>query len=418
MLITEPCIGIDLGTTNSVVYNLSQGKLEAVQNSFGDMITPSVVFATKEGLIVGRAALNERPYAPEHFAANYKRHMGQTDENGNAITILTGPDGREHTPEDCTAALLLELKNSAEKFLNQDVKKVVITVPAYFDAKAKESVKKAGQQAGFEEIKLITEPVAATLAYDPKQGGEKKIAVFDFGGGTFDMSIIQSNGNAQYDVLSITGDQNLGGSDLDDLLVNYSIKEGKKQGCEVDPNGNLQVLYDLRDSCCRAKETLSRAGEATICVDNRKQICKVMIDRPGLKKLVEESIITKIEKLCFQALKKAKLTAEDIDIVLLVGGSSQNFFVPELIQKVFLQQPRSDIDMNKAVAMGAGVCSAKFFGKDDTPVNIGGKTLLPSEIEIKNICARNLCVAASKEHNGPEYNTVLIPESSQLPYTK
>ncbi|AQT68705.1 Heat shock protein 70 [Anaerohalosphaera lusitana] len=405
-------IGIDLGTTNSLVSIIEKGKSKIIPNNVGDFLTRSCAYLKGDELIVGRAALNERQFDPENFVDSSKRHMGKVDSDGNSLPVLS-----DYTPEQIAAAILEYLKSCAEDYLGESVSDVVITVPAKYPERAKRAVKWAAERAGFAGIKLAPEPVAAKLAHDPKSDSPCKTAVFDFGGGTFDISIIDFDGTGKFSVLSISGDRDTGGEDIDDAVLSYTVDQAQKQGCPIDLESNLQIAYELKDRCRDAKETLSMSEETNIAVDNREKICKVGLSRDKLTELAKP-IIERIEKYCREALDEANLSPDQIDMVLLAGGSSNNFFVPDIIRKIFAQEPRRDVEMDKVVAMGAAIYAAKKFGDDHTPLEVAGKTLLPSQLAVTNICPTDLCIAAMKGDDQREYNSVLIPSGSVLPYSK
>ncbi|MBW7905582.1 MAG: molecular chaperone DnaK [Phycisphaerae bacterium] len=393
-------IGIDLGTTNSVVAVMEAGQPKVLVNDSGSRLTPSVVAFTDKGeRLVGQRAKNQQVTNPTRTVYSIKRFMGRRhsevaqEEKIVPYKIVGGAeelvrvkiDSKEYAPPEISAMILRDLKATAERYLGETVERAVITVPAYFNDSQRQATKEAGQIAGLKVERIINEPTAAALAYGLEKKVNAKIAVFDLGGGTFDISILDVGDNV-FEVLSTNGDTHLGGDDFDHELINYVADEfRKKEG--VDLRKDPMALQRLKEACERAKCELSGSMETTI------NLPYITADASGPKHLQMtvtrakfEQLIEKLVERCrgpvMQAIKDAKLSARDVDEVVLVGGSTRVPVVKRLVKEIFGKDPDESINPDEVVAVGAAVQGAVLTGEksdivllDVTPLSLGVETL-------------------------------------------
>ena len=395
-------IGIDLGTTNSAVAVVQQGERVIIPNQEGNRTTPSVVAFTDKGeRLVGQVAKRQSVTNPENTIFSIKRLMGRkykSKEVQNAIKrlpykIVGAPNGDAHveikgkkySPPEISAMILQKLKQAAEDYLGETVNDAVVTVPAYFDDSQRQATKDAGKIAGLNVLRIINEPTAASLAYGIESKKDEKIAVYDLGGGTFDISILEI-GEGVTEVLSTNGDTFLGGDDFDLKIIDWMIEEFKKdQG--IDLRKDKMALQRLKESAEKAKTELSTAAETEL------NLPFVTADATGPKHLVMKLTRSKLEQLtntlvqhslepCKLALKDAGLSAEDIDEVLLVGGQTRSPKVEEAVKGFFNKEPNKSINPDEAVALGAAIQAAVIAGDvkdvlllDVTPLSLGIETL-------------------------------------------
>ena len=376
-------IGIDLGTSNSAAAVLEAGKPKIIPSAEGTTLYgksfPSVVAFTKDGqLLVGEPARRQAVSNPDGTITAAKRKMG-TNYKYKVF-------GKEYTPQQISAYILQKIKKDAEEFLGDKVEKAVITVPAYFDDNQRQATKDAGEIAGLEVIRIINEPTAAALAYGlDKKGKEEKILVFDFGGGTLDVTIMEF-GEGVFEVKSTSGDTQLGGTDMDKALMDYLISEFKKKE-GVDISKDNTAMQRVREAAERAKIELSTVLETEVnlpylaSVKNEPKHLKMKITRAKLEKLVEP-IIKKCEKPVQQALADAKLMPADINRVILVGGPTRMPAVQKFIEHVVGVKPERGVDPMECVAMGAAIQAGVLSGEvkdvlllDVTPLSLGIETL-------------------------------------------
>ncbi|MCA9330708.1 molecular chaperone DnaK [Candidatus Saccharibacteria bacterium] len=396
-------IGIDLGTTNSAMAVMQAGKAEIVANSEGNRTTPSVVAVNKNGeRLVGQVARRQQVTNPKNTVYEVKRLIGrkfsdkevQKDlklmgyeivKSGTATKVKMGE--KEYSPEEISAMILSKLKADAESFLGDKVTEAVITVPAYFDDSQRQATKDAGKIAGLEVKRIINEPTAAALAYGLDKGTktDEKIAVYDLGGGTFDVSILEL-GDGVFEVKSTNGDTHLGGADFDRVIVNYFADEFKKEhGMDIrDDNAAMQRL---RDEAEKAKIELSTTNEVTINLpfltadaDGPKHF-EHKLTRAKLESLVGD-LIDKTAKPCEKALKDAGLKASEIDAVVLVGGMTRMPAVQKKVQEIFGKEPMKGVNPDEVVAIGAAIQGGVLQGDvkdvlllDVTPLSLGIETL-------------------------------------------
>jgi molecular chaperone DnaK len=400
-------IGIDLGTTNSCVAIVENGIPKIIENSEGARTTPSIVAYTSDEILVGAPAKRQAVTNPKNTIYAAKRLIGrkysekevQKDIDLMPYEIIESKNGdawirannKELAPPQISAEVLRKMKKTAEDYLGQEVTKAVITVPAYFNDQQRQATKDAGAIAGLEVLRIINEPTAAALAYgvDKTEKKDRKVAVYDLGGGTFDVSIIEIadvDGDKQIEVLSTNGDTFLGGEDFDQRLMDFMIEEFKKETA-VDLTKDVLALQRLKDAAEKAKIELSSSTQTEI------NLPYVTADASGPKHLVQKITRAKFESLvadlverslepCRIAMKDAGVSSSDIDEVILVGGQTRMPKVQEAVEKLFGKAPRKDVNPDEAVAAGAAVQGAVLGGDrtdvlllDVTPLSLGIETL-------------------------------------------
>src|SRR5271169_6651602 len=349
-------IGIDLGTTNSCVAVMEGGEPKVIANEEGGRTTPSVVGFTKTGeRLVGQVAKRQAITNPENTVYSIKRFMGRrydevTEEikmvpykvvqSGDHVAVLA--QGKEYTPPQISAFILQKLKKAAEDYLGETVKDAVITVPAYFNDAQRQATKDAGQIAGLEVARIINEPTAAALAYGLERKEHEKIVVFDLGGGTFDVSVLEV-ADGVFRVISTNGDTHLGGDDFDQVLINWVASEFKKEN-GIDLRKDAMALQRLQEACEKAKKELSSANSTDINLPfitadaNGPKHLQCNITRSKFEQLVDP-LIERCRGPVLQALKDAKLDPKQIDEVVLVGGSTRIPKVQEIVHKMFNKEP-------------------------------------------------------------------------------
>ncbi|RMH42191.1 MAG: molecular chaperone DnaK [Gammaproteobacteria bacterium] len=400
-------IGIDLGTTNSCVAVMDGKNVRVIENAEGDRTTPSVVAFTKEGeILVGKPAKRQAVTNPHNTLFAIKRLIGrkfkddvvQKDikmvpykiieaKNGDAWVEV---DGKPMAPQQISAEVLKKMKKTAEDFLGEEVKEAVITVPAYFDDSQRQATKDAGRIAGLEVKRIINEPTAAALAYGlDKERGDRTIAVYDLGGGTFDISIIEIadvDGEKTFEVLSTNGDTFLGGEDFDLRLIDYLVDEFKKE-TGIDLKGDPLAMQRLKEAAEKAKIELSSAQQTDVNLPyitadaTGPKHLNVRITRAKFEGLVEDLIERTLEPVR-TALKDAGLKTSDIDDVILVGGQTRMPKVQQVVAEFFGKEPRKDVNPDEAVAIGAAIQGAVLAGDvkdvlllDVTPLSLGIETM-------------------------------------------
>ena len=394
-------IGIDLGTTNSVVAVMEGGEPKVIENEEGGRTTPSVVAFTKSGeRLVGQVAKRQAITNPENTVYSIKRFMGRRfDEvneemkmvpykvvrQGDHVAVVA--QGKEYTPPQISAMILQKLKKAAENYLGQGVTEAVITVPAYFNDAQRQATKDAGKIAGLDVKRIVNEPTAAALAYGLDKKKDETIAVYDFGGGTFDISILEV-GEGVIEVKSTNGDTHLGGDNIDQRIVDWLVDEFKKdEGLDLRSKGNEMALQRLRDSAEKAKIELSTTMETEI------NLPFITADASGPKHLVKKLTRSKLEQMVEdiiqrsvapskQALKDAGVEPKDIDEVVLVGGQTRMPRIQALVKDLFGKEPHKGVNPDEVVAVGAAVQAGVLAGDvkdllllDVTPLTLAIETL-------------------------------------------
>src|SRR5437868_1984752 len=394
-------IGIDLGTTNSVVAIMEGGEPKVITNEEGGRTTPSVVGFTKTGeRLVGQVAKRQAITNPENTVYSIKRFMGRrynevneemkmvpykVVQAGDHVAVIA--QGKQYTPPEISAMIRQKLKKAAEDYLGETVTEAVITVPAYFNDAQRQATKDAGKIAGLDVKRIVNEPTAAALAYGLDKKKDETIAVYDFGGGTFDISILEV-GEGVIEVKSTNGDTHLGGDNIDQRIVDWMVEEFKKEeGLDLRAKGNEMALQRLRDAAEKAKIELSTAMESEI------NLPFITADASGPKHLVKKLTRSKLEQLvediiqrsvgpCKQALKDAGIDASKIDEVVLVGGQTRMPRIQALVKELFGKEPHKGVNPDEVVAVGAGIQGGVLGGEvkdllllDVTPLTLSIETL-------------------------------------------
>ena len=400
-------IGIDLGTTNSCVAIMEGGKPRVIENSEGDRTTPSIVAFTKDNeVLVGQSAKRQAVTNPQNTLFAIKRLIGRkfTDEvvqkdigmvpykvvkadNGDAWVEV---NGKKMAPPEISARVLMKMKKTAEDYLGETVTEAVVTVPAYFNDSQRQATKDAGRIAGLNVKRIINEPTAAALAYGlDKTGGDRKIAVYDLGGGTFDISIIEIaeiDGERQFEVLSTNGDTFLGGEDFDLRVINFIAEEFKKES-GVDVRRDPLAMQRLKEASEKAKIELSSSQQTDVNLPyitadaSGPKHLNVRLTRAKLESLVED-LVQKTMGPCKTALKDAGLSVNEVAEVILVGGQTRMPLVQKVVRDLFGKEPRKDVNPDEAVAVGAAIQAGVLAGDvkdvlllDVTPLSLGIETL-------------------------------------------
>lgn len=414
----EKIIGIDLGTTNSVVAIMEGDQATVITNAEGGRITPSVVaFTDKDERLVGQLAKRQAVINPKNTIFSIKRFMGRRHNEvaqeeklvpygiagGSEELVKVEARGKSFTPPEISAMILQNLKKTAEDYLGSPVKKAVITVPAYFNDSQRQATKDAGTIAGLDVVRIINEPTAASLAYGIDKKKNEKIAVFDLGGGTFDVSILEV-GEGVFEVLSTSGNTHLGGDDIDQILLNYIADDFKReQG--IDLRQDHMALQRLREAAEKAKCELSTSTTAEINLpfitadQSGPKHLTMSLSRAKFEQLIEP-LVEKCRHPCELALEDAKVNASDINEVILVGGSTRSPLVQKLVKEIFVKEPNKSVNPDEVVALGAAIQGAVLAGEvhdvlllDVTPLSLGIETL-------GSVC------------------TVLIPRNTTIPTNK
>ena len=395
-------LGIDLGTTNSCMAIMEAGEPKVIPNAEGSRTTPSVVAFTSSGeRLVGQVARRQAITNSEKTMHAIKRLIGRKfDDNAVQKDIKVMPfkivradngdvaiqvDERRYAPPEISAMVLQKLKMDAEAYLGETIEEAVITVPAYFNDSQRQATKDAGRIAGFEVKRIINEPTAAALAYGLDRKKEEKVAVFDLGGGTFDISILEI-GDGVFEVKSTNGDTHLGGEDIDNHIIDFLVLEFKKE-TGVDLSKDRMALQRLKEAAERAKHELSSMMETEINLpfitadQSGPKHLNMKLTRAKLENLVED-IIGKLEEPCRKALSDAGLTPKDIDEVILVGGQTRMPKVVQRVKEIFDKEPHKGVNPDEVVAIGAAIQGGVLGGEvkdvlllDVTPLSLGIETL-------------------------------------------
>lgn len=400
-------IGIDLGTTNSCVAIMEGGSAQVIENAEGSRTTPSIIAYADNEVLIGQSAKRQAVTNPKNTLFAIKRLIGRRFEeeavqkdiklvpykiikadNGDAWVEA---NGKKLSAQEVSAQILRKLKKDAEAYLGEEIKEAVITVPAYFNDSQRQATKDAGRIAGLDVKRIINEPTAAALAYGIDKSGkeDQKIVVYDLGGGTFDVSIIEIaevDGEKQFEVLSTNGDTFLGGEDFDMRLMDFLVEEFKKDS-GVDLNNDPLALQRLKEAAEKAKIELSSTQQTDINLpyvtadSSGPKHLNIKVTRAKLESLVD-ALIKSTLKPCEQALKDAGLSNSDISDVILVGGQTRMPKVVEVVKQFFGKEPRKDVNPDEAVAVGAAIQAAVLSGDVDdvllldvTPLSLGIETL-------------------------------------------
>ncbi len=395
-------IGIDLGTTNSCVAVMENGESVVIQNSEGQRTTPSMVaFTAKDERLVGQPAKNQMVTNPDKTIYSIKRFMGRrgdevdqevgmvpyrvdTSDKGSAVKVLIGD--KKYTPPEISAAILQKMKETAESYLGETITEAVITVPAYFNDAQRQATKDAGRIAGLEVKRIVNEPTGAALAYGfGKKGKDEKIAVYDLGGGTFDISILEL-GDGVFEVKSTNGDTHLGGDNFDQKIIDWLI-ENFKSDYGIDLSKDRMALQRLKEAAEKAKKELSSTSSTDInlpfiTADNSgPKHMQYNLSRSKFEQIVDD-LIKRTEAPCKAALKDAGLDASDIDEIILVGGSTRIPAVQTLVKQIFNKEPHRGVNPDEVVALGAAIQGGILGGDvkdvlllDVTPLSMGIETL-------------------------------------------
>jgi molecular chaperone DnaK len=372
-------VGIDLGTTNSVVATLEGGEPVVIPNAEGSRTTPSVVGFNRNGeRIVGAAAKRQAVVNPDRTFLSIKRKMGTSER----VTV----DGKSYTPEEISAMILQKLKKDAEDYLGEPITEAVITVPAYFNDAQRTATKNAGEIAGLKVLRIINEPTAAALAYGLDKKNNETILVFDLGGGTFDVSILEV-GDGVFEVKSTAGDTHLGGDDWDMRIVDYVVAEFKKEH-GIDLSKDRQAMQRIREAAEKAKIELSNVTQTTISLPfiSATPEGPVHLELPLTRAKFEDmtrDLVERCVKPFNQALSDAKITAKDLDEIVLVGGSTRMPMIQELVKKLGGgKEPNKGVNPDEVVAVGAAIQAGVLSGSvkdvvllDVTPLSLGIETL-------------------------------------------
>jgi len=399
---TNKIIGIDLGTTNSVVSVMEGSSPKVLINSSGSRLTPSVVGFTDKGeRLVGQIAKHQQVTNPENTVFSIKRFMGRRHNEvaseekivpykitgGSEELVKVNIRGKEFTPPEISAMILQDLKKTAEDYLGEKVTNAVITVPAYFNDAQRQATKDAGTIAGLKVERIINEPTAAALAYGVEKKRNEKVAIFDFGGGTFDISVLDIGDNV-FEVLSTNGDTHLGGDDLDAVLINHLADEFKKKE-GIDLRKDPMAHQRLKEAAEKAKCELSTQVETTVNLPfitadaSGPKHLQINLTRSKFEALCEP-VFDRLKNPCHRAMEDAKLDPKDIAEVLLVGGSTRIPIVQQIVKDIFRKEPNKSLNPDEVVAIGAAVQGAVLAGDagvkdilllDVTPLSLGIETL-------------------------------------------
>lgn len=400
----EKIIGIDLGTTNSVVAVMDGSEPTVIPNPEGNRLTPSVVAFTDKGeVLVGEPARRQAVTNPQKTVYSVKRFMGrrhsevQSEEKMVPYEIVGGPQdyvkigvgGKQYTPQEISAKTLRKLKESAESYLGHKVNKAVITVPAYFNDAQRQATKDAGQIAGLEVARIINEPTAAAMAYGlDKSNNEQRIVVFDLGGGTFDVSVLELNdddGMKVFEVISTSGDTHLGGDDFDEVLINY-VADHFKKDAGIDLRTDPMALQRLQEACEKAKKELSSVPQTDINLPfitadaSGPKHLQVSITRSQFEELIDP-LVERCKTPVMQALQDAKFKPGEIDEIVLVGGSTRVPKIQQIVKEIFGKDPHKGVNPDEVVAIGAAIQGSVLAGDrkdvlllDVTPLTLGIET--------------------------------------------
>lgn len=407
--------GIDLGTTNSAIAVYEYEEVRLIKNMDGFEITPSAVFfpgVDGEGNdepIVGFQAKNMAAASPEQVVQFVKRMMGC---HGNAYNF-SAPSGKEYTPEMISALILRKICQDAEQFEGKGaVKDVVITVPAYFDDARRVATKQAGEIAGLNVLRVFNEPTAAAIAFGAEQWTEGKVLVYDLGGGTFDVTVMEVNGG-NFDVIATGGDPQLGGVNFDQKLMGLILRQLKEAGCEIDDEDD-SLMADIREKAEKTKIQLSNVESARPVFTARGKIYRLEITREAFEAESEE-LVRRTRFLLENVLKDKGLTWADIDHLLVVGGSTRMPMVRKLLEKLSGKEILYKVDPDTAVAKGAAIFASTLRAADGQPEGEAGENR-ENRIVVSDVTSQSLgIVALDSADRKKKVNTIIIPHNTKIP---
>lgn len=391
-------VGIDLGTTFSAIAHVNKyGVPEILHNAEGERITPSVILFEGDEVIIGTYAKQSAVAYPEQVVEFIKRHMGDDDYSFEYR-------GESYSPERLSGFILAKLKHDAELRLGHRIDQAVITVPAYFGDKQRRATIRAGEYAGLKVLSLLNEPTAAAFAYGLSNMGErKKVLVYDLGGGTFDVSIVEINGR-DIQVLATTGDAQLGGKDWDDALIQYAADQFKARH-NLDPLDDLAAYHDLRSKATSAKLSLSKRPKVNLFYDFKGKILRLELTREKFEELTQ-GLMSRCEALTRDVLEDAKLKHGDIDTVVLAGGSTRMPMVRDMIKNVFARDAATDINPDECVALGAALTAAIEASRASGEAP-------PVDIRTHDVTSHSLGMVVYRD--GKLYNSKIIERNSRIP---
>ena len=396
-------IGIDLGTTiSAMAYVNEMGRPAIIPNAEGHNITPSAVMIRENKRIVGRKAKNSAIARPDNVFQFIKRRMSDPDY------VFTDESGNQHRPEELSGTILKKLKQDAQKALGEEVTKAVITVPAYFGDLERQRTKQAGEIAGFEVLDIINEPTAAAIAYGLKQAQESMtILVYDLGGGTFDVTVMQVSAG-ELKVLASDGNKFLGGYDFDEAICNFFAERFQSEH-NVDPLETLQTYQDFLSRAETAKIDLSTDVEASVMLTAAGKVLDIELTQENFEKLISHRI-NQTQKLTEDVLSQASLDWGKVDKVLLVGGSTRIPLVQKMVKELTNKEPEIGFNPDEVVALGAAVYAASL---GNVPVRgAGGKEI--AVVKVRNVTAHSLGIIAKNKY-GKDFNSKLIKKNTEIP---
>jgi molecular chaperone DnaK len=414
----EVIVGIDLGTTfSAIAYVNSYGKPEIIPNLEGERTTPSVIFFEEDdgNPIVGQTAFNQAITNPERTVRFVKSEMGNSSFRFNV-------DGEEYFPQTLSALILKKLKNDAEARLSKEIKKAVISVPAYFKDSEREATRQAGEMAGLEVIRIINEPTAAALAYGLDKEQDQTILIYDFGGGTFDVTILKVSG-FEFTVLATDGDPKLGGKNVDELLVKYLAEEFKEIH-SVDLRDHPHSNQDLWQKAEITKKDIGYKKSIKVVLSQGKNIASINVDRDDFDELIED-LISKTETYMNKVIQDAKLEWSDINKIILVGGSSRIPAVQKMIKRVTGQEPVKDTNPDECVALGAAIQSiiaskesiqdSNGQVSDQQTPELKSKKGESIDLVINEVASHSLGIRVKSAQTDKYINSIIIPRLTQIP---